>query len=125
MDSHTLLAALAGNHNLARILALAILETARRRARAATDIYGLVNISTNDSGPIDVWLDCAGVDTWQTAHAAVEEDQVVFRNVGTGDVPTKVVGSIQGRDRLEYVVDRDGKLWLVIAAVEPADAGSK
>lgn len=119
MGPHTLIAILAGNHDFARGLALALLETAR--AAPADDLHGLMNIDTNTFGSIAVWLDCAGADTWQAAHTAVSDGHVVFRNLESNGVLTKLIGAIEDEDRLEFFVDGEDKLWLVIATAKPTN----
>jgi hypothetical protein len=124
MDPRTLFFSLAGNHALARGFALAMLETARAAYPDADDLYGKVNVATETFETIDtisievidVWLDCAGSDAWLSVHAALDAGQVVFRNLESGGIPTKLIGTIDGEDRLEFFADDEDKLWLVIAA---------
>ncbi|HBF54006.1 MAG TPA: hypothetical protein DEA80_07855 [Afipia sp.] len=125
MNPHDLFALLAERHNLAKGFTQALLETAHAAQPSADDLYGRVPIDAKDFGSIDVWLDCAGADTWWNVRTAVIGDRVVFRNVTTDGVLTKLVGAIEGRDQLEFFVSGDNKLWLVIAAAEPTDVESE
>ena len=109
---------MAKDHEFARrfasLVTSLVISANDEAVEVADDVGGVANISVGDFMPIDVIVDHADMDSLQSVHDELHDDNVAFRNVFSAEGSISLVGSIADADWIRIFVGGDGKPHLAI-----------